>query len=56
MWIALGILLFVGWLLAKVVWNVAAFGVHFLLIAAVIALVLHFVLGHRHNKHSSAVT
>lgn len=43
MLIALGILLVVGWLLLKLVWNVAAFGIHVLLIAAVVAVIVHFV-------------
>ena len=43
MWIVLGILFLVGWLLLKLVWNVAAFGVHLLLAAAVVVLILHFV-------------
>ncbi len=43
MWIFLGILLLAGWLMLKLVWNVAAFGVHILLVVAVIAVVLHFV-------------
>lgn len=42
MWIVLGILFLVGWLLLKLVWNVAAFGVHVLLAVAVVALIVHF--------------
>lgn len=53
MWILLGIVLVVGWLMLKLVWNVAAFGVHLLLIAAVIALVVHFVRG-RAGKRDTA--
>ncbi|HTE56541.1 MAG TPA: hypothetical protein VK698_37065 [Kofleriaceae bacterium] len=45
MWIVLGILFLAGWLALKLVWNIAAFGVHFLLLAAVIAVVVHFVRG-----------
>ena len=37
----------------KLVWNVAAFGVHLLLIAAVIALVVHFVRGRAGKRDSS---
>ena len=47
MWIILGILFVVGWLLLKLVWNVAAFGVHLLLAAAVVVLIVHFVAGRR---------
>lgn len=43
MLIVLGILFLVGWLMLKLVWNVAAFGVHILLFAAVVAVVVHFV-------------
>jgi hypothetical protein len=43
MWIALGVLLLVGWVILKLVWNVAEFAVHFLLVAAVVAVVVHFV-------------
>ncbi|HEU5057149.1 MAG TPA: hypothetical protein VFU21_11515 [Kofleriaceae bacterium] len=47
MWIILGVLLLVGWLLLKLVWNVAAFGVHFLLAAALVAVIVHFVARRR---------
>ena len=47
MWIIIGVLFLVGWLLLKLVWNVAAFGVHFLIVAAVVALIVHFVAGRR---------
>ena len=43
MWIALAILLLVGWVLLKLAWHVATFGVHFLLVLAAIAVVVHFV-------------
>ena len=45
MWIVLGILFVVGWLLLKLVWNVAAFGVHLLLAGAVVFLIVHFLRG-----------
>lgn len=45
MLIALGVLLIVGWFLLKVVWHVAAFGVHLLLVAAAVAMIAHFVRG-----------
>ena len=45
MWILIGILFIAGWLGLKLVWGVASMAVHFLLIAAVIALVVHFVRG-----------
>lgn len=47
MWIILGVLFVVGWLLLKLVWNVAAFGIHFLLAAGLIALIVHFVARRR---------
>jgi hypothetical protein len=46
MWIALAVILFVGWLMLKLVWGVASLAVHVLLAAAVIALAVHFVRGH----------
>ena len=45
MMIALGILFLVGWLMLKLVWGVASFGVHLLLVAAVVAMIFHFVRG-----------
>lgn len=42
----MGILFVVGWLLLKLVVGVASFAVHFLLAAAVAAVVVHFVRGH----------
>lgn len=45
MLIGLGVILLVFWLLAKFVWNVASFGIHVLLLAAVVAMVFHFVKG-----------
>lgn len=56
MWIVLGILFFIGWLMAKLVWNVASWGVHFLLAFAIIALVVHFIRGHHRHKSATAVT
>lgn len=53
MLIALGIILLVAWIALKVVWNVAAFGVHLLLIAAAIFVVLHFVRGHFGSSRTS---
>jgi hypothetical protein len=55
MWIVLGILLFVGWLLAKTVWHVATFGVHLLLLAAIVAIIVHFIRGH-HRRSATAGT
>lgn len=54
MWILLGIFLVVGWLLLKLVWNVASFGLHLLLVAAAIAVVVHFVRGRFGGRDSSA--
>ncbi|HVV87118.1 MAG TPA: hypothetical protein VHE35_28960 [Kofleriaceae bacterium] len=45
MLIALGIVLLIAWIALKVVWHVATFGVHILLLAAAIFVVLHFVRG-----------
>lgn len=45
MLIGLGILLVVGWILLKVFAGVVSFAVHALLVAAVAAVVVHFVRG-----------
>ena len=45
MWIALGIILVVGWLLLKLAWNVATAGVHLLLVLGALAVVYHFLRG-----------
>ena len=45
MWIALGIVVLLLWLGLKLVWNVASFGVHLLLIAAAAFVVIHFLRG-----------
>ena len=45
--IGLAILLFIGWILGFVIFHVAGFLIHILLIVAIIALILHFVRGAR---------
>lgn len=45
--IGLAILLFIGWILGFVIFHVASFLIHILLIVAFIALILHFVRGAR---------
>ena len=45
MWILLGILLVVGWMMLKLFVGVASFAVHLLLVVAAIAVVVHFVRG-----------
>lgn len=45
MWIVLGILLFVGWLMLKLVVGITSFAVHALLAVAVVAIVAHFLKG-----------
>ena len=45
MWIILGILLFLGWLMLKLVVGVTSFAVHLLIPIAIIALVVHFLSG-----------
>jgi hypothetical protein len=47
MFLLLFVLLLIGWLLGWVAFHVASFGIHVLLILAVIALILHFVRGGR---------
>ncbi|HEY4058763.1 MAG TPA: hypothetical protein VGM39_19250 [Kofleriaceae bacterium] len=43
MMVILGILFLVAWLMAKFVWGVASMGIHLLLLAAIVAVVFHFV-------------
>lgn len=47
MWIAIAILLLIGWVLGFAVFHVAGFLIHILLIVAVISFVLHFLFGSR---------
>jgi multisubunit Na+/H+ antiporter MnhE subunit len=54
MWIALGIALAVGWLLLRVVAGIASFAVHFLLGAAVLAVVVYFVRGYFGRRDAPA--
>jgi uncharacterized protein DUF5670 len=42
--------LFVLWLLGLVAFHVTAFAIHLLLIAAVIAVIAHFVVGRRSGR------
>lgn len=44
--------LFVLWLLGLVAFHVTAFAIHLLLIAAVIAVIAHFVMGARTGRGS----
>lgn len=46
MWIVLALLFVAGWLALEVVWGVASFAIHFLLVAAIAAVVLHFLRKH----------
>lgn len=41
------ILLLVGWLLGWIAFHVTVWAIHLLIVAAVIALILHFVRGRR---------
>lgn len=45
MWLALGVLFVVGWLLLKLFWGVASLAVHLLLAAAALVIIIHFVRG-----------
>lgn len=47
MFLGLGILLLIAWVLAFVVFHVAGFFIHLLVIFAVISIILHFVRGAR---------
>jgi hypothetical protein len=56
MWIVLGVLFILGWLALKVMWGVASFAVHALLVAAVVAIAAHFVRGRFSNRDEPART
>ncbi len=45
MLLLLAVLLLIGWVMGFAVFHVTAFAIHILIIAAVIAFVLHFVRG-----------
>jgi Family of unknown function (DUF5670) len=45
MFIGIGILLLAAWILGFVVFHVSAFAIHLLIIAAVVAFVMHFFSG-----------
>jgi hypothetical protein len=45
MWIVIGILVFIGWLMLKLVVGITSFAVHALLAVAVVAIVAHFLRG-----------
>ena len=47
MWIAIGIILLLLWAGGFLMFHVAGFLIHILLIVAVIAFILHFVTGRR---------
>jgi hypothetical protein len=47
MWVAIAAILFIAWALGFLVFHVAGFFIHVLLVIGVIALVLHFVAGNR---------
>lgn len=47
MWIAIAIVLFLLWIGGFVMFHVAGFLIHILLILAVISFILHFVFGRR---------
>jgi hypothetical protein len=45
--LALGIILFVAWLLGLVAFQVSGWLIHLLLVVAIISVILHFVTGRR---------
>ena len=47
MWLILGIVLLIAWLLGLFVFKVTAAFIHVLVVIAVILLILHFVRGRR---------
>ena len=54
MWIALGILLVVLWVALEVFAEIASFAVHLLLLAAAIAVAVHFVRKMRGHREAAA--
>ncbi len=56
MWIVIGAILVIGWLMLKLVWGVASLAVHVLLAAAAVALVVHFVRGRFGRRGAAATT
>ncbi len=47
MFLILGIVLFVAWILGFAVFHVAGFFIHLLIIFAVISIIFHFIRGSR---------
>jgi hypothetical protein len=45
--LALGIILFIAWLLGLVAFHVTGWFIHLLLVVALISVILHFVTGRR---------
>jgi hypothetical protein len=45
--LALGIILFVAWLLGLVAFHVSGWFIHLLLVVAIVSVILHFVTGRR---------
>jgi hypothetical protein len=56
MGILVGIALVVGWVLLKVVWGIASFAVHALLVAAAVAVIVHVARAIRGRRHSTTVS
>jgi hypothetical protein len=47
MWVAIAAILFIAWALGFLVFHVAGFFIHILLVIGVIAIIVHFVSGRR---------
>jgi len=47
MWVFIAVVLLVMWVLGFLVFHIAGFLIHILLLVAVVAVVLHFVRGRR---------
>ncbi len=47
MFLIIGIVLAVAWVLGFTVFHVAAFGIHILLVLAIISIIFHFLRGSR---------
>ncbi len=47
MFLIIGIVLAVAWILGFTVFHVAAFGIHILIVLAIISIIFHFLRGSR---------
>ena len=53
-WLALGVLLFLAWGLSYIVFHVAGFLIHLLLVFALISVIVDAFIGNRQTTHHQA--